>query len=149
MQDKVTFIFWDGPFRLLSTGPLGVECTSRQEAVQMLLDSIAAHESTVGYLNQIYDNAQVELQSDNMQSITVLDHYYVQDIYIQHKAADIADTVLTYDSPGGEQPVGLAYAPKGPDAYRPDFTEALRSLMAEMRRRGAAYRQEEKELMDS
>lgn len=148
MEEKVLFIFWDGSFRLLSTGGMGVECGSREEAMQMLFNGIAANESDIGYLNQIYDNAQVELQPDNMQTITVLDFYYIQDIYIGHKSERIADTTLTYEPADHKKPIGMAYARKNPEGYMPDFALALSRLMAEMKKRGEEYREEEKKLLD-
>lgn len=146
-MEKVKFVFWDGSFRLLSTGGMGVECGSREEAMLSLFDNIAANESNIGYLNQIYDNAQVELGSDNMQTVTVLDYYYVQDIYIAHKAFHIADTVLTYEPTG--KAIGMAYAAKMPDGFQPDFASALTALMQKMKKLGEAYRKEDRKLLDS
>lgn len=147
MKEKVLFIFWDGAFRILSTGPDGGECQSRAEAMQMLFEQVASQESTLGYLNQIYDNAQVELRPDNMQTVTVLGAYYIRDIYIQKKAPEAAEDVLTYAETGGK-PIGMAYAPKSPQSGEPDFEEALAGLMAEMRRRGEVYRREDRRLFD-
>ena len=145
MKEKVLFIFWDGRYRLLSTGLTGGTCGSREEAVMALYDSIAARESTAGYLNQLYDNAQVELQTDNMQLITVRDHFYVEDIYAQPEGPDSAE--LTF-SPHGE-PVGMAYAPKSGNEPEPDFVHALEKLRAQIAERRQAYLREDEKMLES
>lgn len=149
MEEKVFFVFWDGPFRLLSTGGMGSECGSRREAMQQLFSDVASRESEIGYLNEIYDNAEVELHADNMQDITVLDYYYVHDIYAPQKEEFIADTVLTYSPAEGQKPIGMAYARKVPGGAEPDFAAALAGLMTVMKKRGEEYRAEEEKLMQS
>ena len=148
MKEKVWFIFWDGSFQLLSNGPLGSQCGSRQEAIQLLYDRIAAHESTIGYLNQIYDNAQVEMQPDNLQEVTVRGAYDIQDIYVRQPGSSIADTVLSYLPQADEKPIGMAYACKEPTGEAPDFESALQALMAEMTQRGRQYLAQEKKLFE-
>lgn len=148
MSEQVLFIFWDGAFRLLSTGGTGPASVNQKEAMLALFDNIAANESNIDYLNQIYDNAQVELAPDNMQEITVQDFYYIQYIYIKHKAFEISDTVLTYE-PTGKDPIGMAYAPRDPQGPQPNFEKALLELMKKMKADGEAYRKEDRKLFDS
>ena len=148
MKEKVWFIFWDGSFQLLSDGPLGAQCGSRNEAMQLLYDQIVAGESTIGYLNQLYDNAQVEMQTDNLQEVTVRGAYDIQDVYVQQPAANIADTLLSYLPRADDRPVGMAYAHKNPTEEAPDFEKALHALMAAMKQRGQQYLLQEKRLFE-
>lgn len=130
MSEQIEFVFWKDSLRLLSTGGMGVICGSRSEAIMNLFDKIAASTSNIGYINQIYDNAQVELTDDNMQEVTVMDHYWLRDIYIAHHGLEAAADTLSYEPHGSS--VGLAYAPKDPEGPEPHFEQALEQLQKKM-----------------
>lgn len=145
MSEQVNFVFWKDSLRLLSTGGMGTVCADRQEAVMNLFDQIAASVSNIGYLNQIYDNAQVELDDDNMQEITVLDHFYLRDIYLRHHGLDAAKDTLSYEPHG--KPVGLAYARRDPEGPEPNFEQALLQLDQKLKELETEYKAQEKKLL--
>lgn len=127
---NIQIVFW-GEYAALSSADLGTAIGDEAEAMDVLYDRIASSESTIGYLNQIYDNAQVELSEDNMESLTVRDYYDLCMVYGDPKPESFKAGVasLTIYAPSDDaSAVGMMYVLKAKEEGEASFNEYLEEL---------------------
>lgn len=124
-------VFWDGTYRQMSSSDLGTMVASRAEAMDILYGRIASGQSPVGYINNIYDNAQVEMETDNMEQVTVEDYYELQAVYGMPDPPSFTEAAASLDLWEGNlatKEVGMLYAPKRAVGSEPSFNEYLQDL---------------------
>lgn len=129
MKD-IQIVFWAPPYRRFSSPDIGQDCETEAAAFADLYGRIAASESPVGYLNDIYDNAEVELEPDNMEEIIVRDHYDLCMVYQKEDATDEegAEGLTLYPKGQPRNPVGMMYVKKPIEGSPPAFEEYLQNL---------------------
>lgn len=127
---NIQIVFW-GEYADLSSADLGTTIGDEAEAMAVLYNRIASSESPVGYLNEIYDNAQVEFREDNSESIVVRDFYDLCMVYGDPKPESFKAGVasLTIYAPHSDaSPVGMMYVRKAEEEGEASFSEYLEEL---------------------
>lgn len=127
----IQIVFWDGTYRQMSSQDMGTMVASRAEAMDILYDRIASGQSPIGYINNIYDNAQVEMDTDNMEQVTVEDYYSIQGVYGMPDPPSYAQAAASLSIWSGDDAsaeVGMMYALKRTEGSEPDFNEYLQDL---------------------
>lgn len=148
MERKFQYIFWTDEFRELTSDPEARNCGDRKGAILFLYDKMAASASNIVYLNEIYENAQVELKDDNMKEITVMDKFDIRDLYAQQTETDGVECAkLTLDSGNGD-PIGIIYAKKTLTGPEVDFQNELNHLNATLAKKAFARSEYLKSMMD-
>lgn len=129
-MDRIQAVFWAPPYRRLSSSDIGQECESEAAAFADLYGRIVADSSPLTYLNEIYDNAVVEMQPDFMEGTIVRDHYELCMVYEKDGAApqDGAKSLTLYPLGQPRNPVGMMYVRKPVEGSPPHFEEYLERL---------------------
>lgn len=127
---RINAVFWDPDYRRFSSSDIGTECESEAAAFADLYGRIVADSSPIQYIDNIYDNAEVELRPDNMEDIIVRDHYDLCMVYKKKGAseADGASGLTLYPEDQSLKPVGMLYVKKPIVGSPPKFEEYLTSL---------------------
>ena len=131
-EHQIEIVFWAPGFRNLSSSDIGTDCGTEREAFDQLYLRIAGSEGPVHYINDIYDEAQVELGPDNMEQITVHDHYDICPVYGKEES-DLPASVRTLEMWGAphDNAVGMMYAKREHDNDSPHFADYLEHLKKE------------------
>ena len=127
MEKRINAVFWAPRYRQLSSSDLGTSCETEAEAFAELYNRIASEENPIQYINNIYDNAEVELRTDNMEEVTVRDRYAIQMVYEKQDAHGAPDLTL-YPAGQDPRPVGMLYVKKPVLGSEPAFEEYLSRL---------------------
>lgn len=72
-------------------------------------------QSSIGYINNIYDNAQVEMETDNMEQMIVENYYELQAVYGMPDPPSFTEVAASLDLWEGHlatKEVGMLYAPE-------------------------------------
>lgn len=127
---RIQAVFWAPPYRRFSSDDIGQGCESEGAAFADLYDRIIADTGPVTYLDQIYDNAVVEMQPDFMEGTIVRDHYQLCMIYTKENAKpeDGAAGLTLYPQGQARNPVGMFYVKKPVEGSEPHFEEYLQKL---------------------
>lgn len=127
---RIEVVFWDPAYRRFSSSDIGQECETEAAAFADLYNRIVADSNPITYLNQIYDNAVVELEPDFMEGTIVRDHYQLCMIYTkEHAVPEQGAAGLTlYPQGQARNPVGMMYVKKPIEGGEPHFEEYLEKL---------------------
>lgn len=131
---NIQAVFWLPALRDLSSPDLGTSCYSETEAFDALYTRIASEQNPIQYINNIYDNAEVELQTDNMYRIVVKDHYDTCLVYApaSEKAHEDRQTLVRsltiYPTDQAMPTAGMLYAKKCDSGPEPAFEERLNQI---------------------
>lgn len=129
-MNRIQAVFWAPSYRRFSSSDIGRECESEAAAFADLYGRIVADSNPVSYLNNIYDNAVVELQPDFMEGTIVRDHYELCMVYAKEGATEQegAKGLTLYPQGQPRNPVGMMYVKKPIEGSPPHFEEYLADL---------------------